>query len=113
MARYLKEEDYKSVVVKNIMQQQKLILSNLAGAHKTLNEYKNSIDIDLKIITYDPKFEKSYARLLYCYLKLNDLERANYYADYLKNHFSHEVYSKCDNLFNLLSEANKQHDKVY
>ncbi len=52
-------------------------MSNLALALKRNGMYKESVQVDSEIIDRDPKFDKSYARVIDSLITLNDLTLAN------------------------------------
>jgi len=54
----------------------KQISSNLSSCYTKLGKYQESIDLDLKIIEQDPKFDKAYARLFNNYMKLDKKDQA-------------------------------------
>lgn len=97
--------------VKEIFNQNKLILSNLSLAYSKKQNYRTSIELDLKILGMDNKFDKSYARLVNSYTALNDLNQANYYADLMNKTFSSDVLSKYTNILDSLKRKNQEADE--
>ena len=59
------------------------ILSNLSMCYIKIGKYQESIDLDLRIISIDPNYDKSYARLFRNYLKLEKKEQALYFGKLL------------------------------
>lgn len=110
--RTLSDRDFeKSETLKKIYEQKKLIMSNLSLAYIKKEMYKESIDIDLNIIELDRKFEKSYGRLIQAYIKLDNIESANYYAKALKSLIGNICYERYKNQYNLLDIKNKKADE--
>lgn len=100
--------DLENLNVKEILNQRKLIMSNLSTANKILNLIDESIDLDTKIIVLDPYFDKSYSRLIECYIKKDNLHMANYYGNHVTKHFNQETLEKLKNALSLLEEANNK-----
>lgn len=97
--------------IKDIMEQKKLILSNLSLCYTKKDMYKESIEIDTFILSMDKNFEKSLFRLINCFTKLGKLENANYYANLAKSKFNSSTLSKYDNILNNLENKNNQADE--
>lgn len=97
--------------VKEILNQNKLILSNLSLAYSKKQNFKRSIELDLQILGMDNKFDKSYARLVNSYTTINDLNQANFYADLMKKTFSSEVLNKYSNILEALDKKNRDADE--
>ena len=72
------------------------IISNLSLCYTKTEKYQESIDLDLKIISSDNKYDKCYARLFNNYLKLNKKEQAAYFGDMLLK-FDEETLKKYEN----------------
>ena len=83
---------------KNFISISKKIMSNLSLAYLQLDKYKESIELDKKIISLDPVYDKSYARLFKSYLKLNQKAEAVFFGDILIKNFSNEVRNKYTDL---------------
>ena len=58
-------------------------MSNLSLCYSKVKNYEESIKIDLKIISIDPQYDKSYARLFNNYLALDKKDQALYFGDML------------------------------
>ena len=58
-------------------------MSNLSLCYSKVKNYEESIKIDLKIISNDPQYDKSYARLFNNYLALGKKDQALYFGDIL------------------------------
>lgn len=69
----------------------KKLMSNLSLAYSQLGKFKESIELDKKIISIDPVYDKSYARLFKSYLKLNQKAEAVFFGDILIKNFSEEI----------------------
>ena len=54
----------------------KQISSNLSSCYTQLKKYQESIDLDLKIVELDPKFDEAYARLFSNYIKIDKKDQA-------------------------------------
>ena len=72
------------------------ITSNLSLCYSKTEKYQESIDLELKIISSDNKYDKGYARLFNNYLKLNQREKAAYFGDMLLK-FDEETLKKYEN----------------
>lgn len=73
----------------------KFILSNKSHVFTKLRQIQEAITTDLYIISkIDPKFDKSYARLIQNYMQLDDLGKARYYADEMKVLFNEKIYKE-------------------
>ena len=92
-------------ILKQVVNQKKLILSNKSQMLLKQKKYFPSIEIDKYIIeNVDNKFDKSYARLISNYLSIDDLSDAKYYADQMKNLFNKEIMDKYSDIINRLNE---------
>lgn len=98
--------------LKEIAEQEKLIMSNLALAYSKFGYYKKAIELDLTIIKIDPKFDKSYARLITSYLHEQDLYQAHIYAQTLRM-FKADTVAKYENILSNFDEALRKHDEVF
>ena len=96
-------------ILKQVVNQKKLILSNKSQMLLKQKKYVPSIEIDKYIIeNVDNKFDKSYARLISNYLSIDDLSDAKYYADQMKNLFNKEIMDKYSDIINRLNEKEEQ-----
>ena len=96
-------------ILKQVVNQKKLILSNKSQMLLKQKKYFPSIEIDKYIIeNVDNKFDKSYARLISNYLSIDDLSDAIYYADQMKNLFNKEIMDKYSDIINRLNEKEEQ-----
>ena len=96
-------------ILKQVIYQKKLILSNKSQMLLKQKKYFSSIEIDKYIIeNVDNKFDKSYARLISNYLSLDDLSDAKYYAEQMKNLFNKEITDKYSDIINRLNEKEEQ-----
>lgn len=112
------------------MKEYKLVLSNLSMGHKKARNYQLSIDLDLRvnnIITLqiiniiDPKFDKSYARLIDSYILLKDLHNANktfylvkfFLTNKLKQNFTDDVVRKYSDIIDVLTQKNNEYNEVF
>ena len=69
----------------------KNIMSYLSSAYIKKEKYKESIEIDKKLISIDPKYDKSYERLFKSYQKLNKRAEDIFFGDMLIKNFSNET----------------------
>ena len=98
-----------TTILKQVVNQKKLILSNKSQMLLKQQKYVPSIEIDKYIIeNVDNKFDKSYARLISNYLSIDDLSDAKYYADQMKNLFNKEIMDKYSDIINRLNEKEEQ-----
>jgi hypothetical protein len=74
------------------------LMSNLSLSYLQKDKYKESIELDSKIISLSPKYDKAYARLFKSYLKLNKKAEAVYFGGLLIKNFSKEIRDKYKNL---------------
>ena len=96
-------------ILKQVIYQKKLILSNKSQMLLKQKKYVPSIEIDKYIIeNVDNKFDKSYARLISNYLSLDDLSDAKYYAEQMKHLFNKEIVDKYSDIINRLNEKEEQ-----
>jgi hypothetical protein len=96
-------------ILKQVVNQKKLILSNKSQMLLKQKKYFPSIEIDKYIIeNVDNKFDKSYARLISNYLSLDDLSDAKYYAEQMKHLFNKEIVDKYSDIINRLNEKEEQ-----
>lgn len=95
-----------------IVEQKKLIMSNLALAYSKKGFHRDAIELDLKIIAMDEKFDKSYARLVASYLQIDNIHEAQVYANKLRSSFNSETVAKYENILGKFDEANKKHENV-
>lgn len=72
----------------------KQIMSNLSACYMKQKNYQEVEKIDVKIISIDPKYDKSYVRLFYAYKELNKREQAVYFGDILLKNFDQETKDK-------------------
>jgi hypothetical protein len=100
-----------SEVVMKILEQKKLIMSNLSLGYTKRQMFKESIDLDLYILSDDKKFDKAYGRLINSYTMLDDLDKANFYYDLMKKSFGNEVLSKYTSIFSNLENKNLRADE--
>lgn len=112
LCRDMASSELETKTVKDILSQRKLVMSNLSAAFRKLNDYKRSIDLDLEIIQYDPRFDKSYGRLIDSYIRIDNLNMANYYANELNNKFPYDVVMKYTEFLKSLEDANNRNDQV-
>ena len=73
-------------------------MSNLSLCYTKTEKYKESIELDLTIISTDPMYDKSYVRLFKNYKQLNQIVQAVYFGDILlkfdnetKNKYKEEI----------------------
>ena len=111
MAQVNKERDYNREQCEEIINLNKLIQNNIAICYHKTNKIQECITIDLKIISHDPKYDKSYLRLFENYLKLEKTEQAIYFGNILLN-FDEETKNKYKSTLPLIeAEIKKQQEK--
>lgn len=98
--------------LKEILEQKKLVMSNLSLAHTKKGDYKDAIDLDLYIIYLDPKFDKSYARLVNNYVRMDNLNQAQVYAGKLRSLFKSETIAKYENILSNFDDAYKKYEEA-
>ena len=90
----------------------KQIMSNLALAYFEKENYKKSAELDIKIISIDAKYDKSYARLFKAYSALGNTDQAVYFGHKLKTEFTQETVDKYKDLLPLIEEEEKKQKKT-
>ena len=88
------------------------IMSNLSLCYSKTEKYQESIDLDLKIISFEPNYDKSYGRLFSNYLKLGKKDQAVYYGNGLLK-FDDETKKKYEELINEINDAQKSLQAEY
>ena len=89
------------------------IMSNLSFLYLKKEQYKESIELDKKIISLDPKYDKSYERLFKCYLKLNQRAEAVFFGDILIKNFSNDIREKYKDLIPKIENEKKNMEVEY
>ena len=90
----------------------KQTMSNLALAYFKKENYKKSAELDIKIISIDAKYDKSYARLFKAYSALGNTDQAVYFGHKLKTEFTQETVDKYKDLLPLIEEEEKKQKKT-
>ena len=90
----------------------KQIMSNLALAYFKKENYKKSAELDIKVISMDSKYDKSYARLFKAYAALGNTDQAVYFGNKLKTSFTPETVDKYKDLLPLIEEEEKKQKKT-
>ena len=83
------------------------LMSNLSLSYLKKDKYKESIELDSKIISLSPKYDKAYVRLFKSYLKLNKKAEAVYFGGLLIKNFSKEIIDKYKDLVPKIEEEIK------
>ena len=97
---------------KEIIEQKKFIMSNLAFCLKKQYKITESMKYDRIIIKkLDKKFAKSYARLIEGYIDNDKLSMARYHYDLMKSNVDEETMNKCSEVINKLKEKLKYKDQ--
>ena len=99
--------------IKEFISLSKQIMSNLSLAYIKKNKYKESIELDKKIISLDPKNDKSYARLFRSFLKLNQKAEAVFFGDILIKNFGNEIREKYKDLIPDIEKEKKNLEIEY
>ena len=88
-----------------ILEQKKLIMSNLAFSLKKQYKISEGMKYDRIIIKkLDKSFAKSYARLIEGYLDQDKISMARYHYDLMKANVDKETIDKCSEVINKLNE---------
>jgi two-component SAPR family response regulator len=101
-----------TVKMGELLNQKKLIMSNLALAYNKLKKYQESADLDQKVILMDPLFDKSYARIIMSFLAMGKKENALYYRNIMVNTFQQSVLDKHPEVLALSEAEQKKFDEV-
>ena len=95
-----------------ILEQKKLIMSNLALCLKKQYKISEGMKYDRIIIKkLDKSFAKSYARLIEGYLDNDKISMARYHYDLMKANVDQETINKCSDVINKLNEKIKTNDQ--
>ena len=95
-----------------ILEQKKLIMSNLAFSLKKQYKISEGMKYDRIIIKkLDKTFAKSYARLIEGYLDHDKISMARYHYDLMKANVDQETIDKCSEVINKLKEKVKTKDQ--
>ena len=89
------------------------LMSNLSLAYIQKDKYKESIKLDNKIISLDPKYDKSYERLFNSYLKMNRRVEAVFFGDILIKNFSNDVREKYKEVIPKIENEKKKMEAEY
>ena len=91
----------------------KQIMSNLSLCYFKKEDYIKSKELDIKIISFDPYYDKCYARLFNTCLKLNQPEHAVYFGDILLKKFTPETLEKYKDIVPKIEEETKKLQNKY
>ena len=95
-----------------ILEQKKLIMSNLALCLKKQYKISEGMKYDRIIIKkLDKSFAKSYARLIEGYLDNDKISMARYHYDLMKANVDQETINKCSEVIDKLKEKIKANDQ--
>ena len=98
---------------KEVQEQRKLILSNLAMTLQKENKIKESMECDKIIIKkIDTTFAKSYARLIDNNLRMDRFNRARYHYDLMMQHVSQDMISKFPEIIQKVEKEIDKHDEM-
>ena len=98
---------------KEVQEQRKLILSNLAMTLQKENKIKESMECDKIIIKkIDITFAKSYARLIDNNLRMDRFNMARYHYDLMKQHVSQDMISKFPEIIQKVEKEIDKHDEM-
>ncbi len=98
---------------KEVQEQRKLILSNLAMTLQKENKIKESMECDKIIIKkIDTTFAKSYARLIDNNLRMDRFNMARYHYDLMKKHVSQDMISKFPEIIQKVEKEIDKHDEM-
>ena len=99
--------------IKEFISLSKIIMSSLSLSYINKGKYEESIEVDKKIFSLDPKYDKSYARLFKSYLKLNKKAEAVFFGDILINNFNDEVKANYKDLIPIIEKEKKNLEIEY
>lgn len=98
---------------KEIIEQKKFILSNLAMCLSKQNKIKESMECDKIIIKkLDKTFAKSYARLINNNLQLGKFNMARYHYDLMKINVDKEMMDKFPEVIPKIQKEIEKHDEM-
>ena len=98
---------------KEVQEQRKLILSNLAMTLQKENKIKESMECDKIIIKkIDTTFAKSYARLIDNNLRMDRFNMARYHYDLMNQHVSQDMISKFPEIIQKVEKEIDKHDEM-
>lgn len=98
---------------KEIIEQKKFILSNLAMCLAKQNKIKESMECDKIIIKkLDKKFAKSYARLISHNLQLGKFNMARYHYDLMNLYVDKEMMNKFPEIIPKIQKEIEKHDEM-
>jgi tetratricopeptide (TPR) repeat protein len=106
LSKIHKEKEY-NPQSKELLSLSTKILSNLSTCYTKTERYQESVDLDLRIISEDPNFDKAYVRLFQNYLKLDKSEQALYYGKLLLK-FDEETQKKYPEIIEEINKLEKQ-----
>ena len=89
------------------------MMSHLSLAYIQKDKFKESIELDKKIISLNPKYDMSYERLFNSYLKINYRAEAVFYGDMLIKNFSNDIREKYKELIPKIENEKKTMEKEY
>ena len=89
------------------------IMNYLSLSYIQKDKYKESIELDKKIISLDPKYDRSYARLFQSYLKMNQMTEAVFFGDILIKNFSSEIREKYSDLIPNIEKEKQNLENQY
>lgn len=105
-----KENDKENPVFIEINNQYKAVLSNIAMVYHRKGEYKTSVKYDRRVIALDKLFDKSYARLIDSYMKLDNFTLARHFYTVMKNIFSEEIMKRYQDIIRKIKEQIEEKD---
>jgi len=91
----------------------KQIMSNLSLCYFKKEDYLKSKEIDIKIISIDPNYDKCYVRLFNSFLKLDQPEQAVYFGNNLLKKFTPETLEKYKDIIPKIEEETKKLQDKY
>ena len=88
-------------------------MSNLSLCYFKKEDYLKSKEIDIKIISIDPNYDKCYVRLFNSFLKLDQPEQAVYFGNNLLKKFTPETLEKYKDIIPKIEEETKKLQDKY
>ncbi|MCQ2817027.1 MAG: hypothetical protein MJ252_07155 [archaeon] len=112
MKKARKEKEY-NPQIETLEKLEKQITSNLALCYYKKKEYEKCIDLDISIISKDPYYDKSYARLFNSYNAIGNKDNACYFGIRLKKNFTEETLGKYQKEIEEINKLEEELTKKY
>ena len=103
-------KDEQSSNLQEIFNQYILILSNIAMVYHRRREYNSAVKYDRKVIALDKLFDKSYARLIDSYMKMDNFNLARYFYSLMKSTFSEQTLKRYEDIITNIEKQIEEKD---